>query len=437
MNNDRPPANEEYFRGVMATEAEAIPFGDDKPLPPPVSEPSESQSDAASKSPANGQVAQAAASDEESRRGLRTRGVLLERVRPVRWLWARRIPMGLPSILVGEEGVGKGTAAAWLVARATRGELGGDLHGEPVRVLILGDEDGFEPIWVPRIYAAGGDLDMLRTLDDREYLDDLHARADDLAATVKDEGIGLLLFDQLLDHIAGGSNGEAIYNPKNVRQAMLPLRRVAGELGVAALGLLHPIKGNVSSFRQLVAGSHQLNAVSRSSLLLAADPDDEDRRVLVRGKGNHTTAPRSFEFAIAGEVVELNAHAFEVPKVVDEHEGERTVRDLLNATPASPVRDELAEQLGPLLTDEPQALADLARAVDRDPKDRMVRKALAWLSDEGRAEKDERGKWHRPAEGVGVLLSSRTPDTPSDKPNGQDELERLLEEHADIAGGEL
>ena len=78
----------------------------------------------------------------------------------------------------------------------------------------------------------------------------------------------------------------------------MPLRRVAGAHGIAAVGLLHPIKGRAKSFRELMAGSHQFNAVSRSSLLLGVDPLDQDRRVLVRGKGNHSAAPRSFEFRI-------------------------------------------------------------------------------------------------------------------------------------------
>jgi hypothetical protein len=95
---------------------------------------------------------------------LRTRGVILERVRPLRWLWARRIPLGVLSLLVADEGIGKGTLASWIIARATRGELDGDLE-EPTKVLIVGDEDGFDQIWVPRLYAAGIDLNMIRTLD--------------------------------------------------------------------------------------------------------------------------------------------------------------------------------------------------------------------------------------------------------------------------------
>jgi hypothetical protein len=153
-------------------------------------------------------------------------------------------------------------------------------------------------------------------------------------------------------------------------------------------------KGAATSFRQLIAGSHQFNAVSRSSLLLSLDPVDEERRVLVRGKGNHSAAPRSFEFTIAAEDIELNEHRFEVPKVVNEGEGERTIHDLLKAGPPdAPVRDELAEQLAPLLTAEPQKQADLARAVGREPADGSVRNALRWLAENGRAENVSRGKW--------------------------------------------
>jgi AAA domain len=323
--------------------------------------------------------------------GLRTRGVLMERVRPIRWLWERRIPLGLPSLVVGEEGVGKGTTMAWLIARATRGELDGDYNGQPINVLVVGDEDGFESVWVPRIYTAGGDLQRLRTLDDGEYLDDLNARDADLAAAIERDGIGAIVLDQVLDHVHGGKDGAAVFNPKHVRQAMMPLRRVAGKYGIAAIGLLHPIKGRATSFRDLTAGSHQFNAVSRSSLLLGIDPQDRQRRILVRGKGNHSADPRSFEFRIGVRNFELNSHDFEMPLVEDATEGDRTIEDLISSDREAPVRDALAEQLAPLLTPEPQTLADLARAVDRDPKDQSVRRALKDLQDDKRAAKTDDG----------------------------------------------
>jgi hypothetical protein len=323
---------------------------------------------------------------------LALRGVIWERVRPIRWLWARRIPLGFPSLLVGEEGVGKGTLVAWVIGRATRGELDGDLYGQPTRVLLVGDEDAFEPVWVPRLHIAGADLMLLRTPDDGESLADLRASAEALRRAVERQGVGLVVFDALLDHIDGGRDGAAIYNPKHIRDALAPLRRVAREHDIAVLGLLHPIKGRVTNFRDLAAGSHQLNAVSRSSLLLGVDPADEDRRVLVRGKGNHSANPSSFEFGIHAREFALNGHGFEMPLVVAEREGDRTLRDLLGtATPTGDGRDVIAYKLEAQLTAEPTRLADLARAVGRDPKDGTVRRALEQLADDGRAVKSDAG----------------------------------------------
>jgi len=376
------PQPEDARRVTAALEAEDIDFGPEAPgvyVPPEAVAPSVGSE--------NG------ANPEDQPPPLRTRGVIWERIRPLRWLWARRIPLGLPSLLVGEEGVGKGTLAAWIIARTTCGELEGDLHGKPAVVLVIGDEDSFEPIWVPRLWAAGADLTRVRTLDDGEHLEDFASTQRRLAEAIVRDEVALVVFDQLIDHVPGGGDGQAVYNPKHVRQALMPLRRVSAECEIATVGLLHPIKGNPRSFRELIAGSHQFNAVSRSSLLLGVDPEDDKRRLLVRGKGNHSAAPRSLEFTLAAEHVELNKSTFEVPKVVEPVEGDRTIDDLLKP-PAAPVRDELTAMLEPLLTAEPQKLADLARAVGRDPKDGSVRNALEWLASRRIAERVREG-WKR------------------------------------------
>ena len=127
--------------------------------------------------------------------GLRTRGVDLARVRPTRWAWERRVPFGYLALLLGAEGIGKGTLLAWLAARLTRGELPGDLEGEPVNVLWIGDEDSFDSVVFPRLYAAGVDTPRVRTLADGEALEDLAARAGELAATIAHEEFRVVIFD--------------------------------------------------------------------------------------------------------------------------------------------------------------------------------------------------------------------------------------------------
>jgi len=332
---------------------------------------------------------------------LRTRRVDLARVRPTRWAWERRVPFGYLALLLGAEGIGKGTALAWLTARLTRGELPGDLHGTPVRVLWIGDEDSFDAVVYPRLHAAGADPDGVETLADGEALHDLAASAAALAATVKHGRFGVLIFDQLLDHLGALDDWRA----KQVRDALRPLRRVAREHDVAVLAALHPNKGQRASFRDLLSGSHQFNALSRSSLLLAAHPDDRERRVLVRGKGNLCAAPRSFEFAVHGRDVEINQHTFSVPLVSDHGEGDLSVEELLAPVRESPVLDNLVDAIDAVGTGDDQRRSDLARAVGREADDRQVGRALEELQADGRWEKTGRGKWRK----IGIGVSKATP----------------------------
>ena len=104
------------------------------------------------------------------------------------------------------------------------------------------------------------------------------------------EHVRVLFLDALLDVLGVGVDD---WRSKQVRHALQPLRALAREFDIAVVGAMHPNK-RADSFRQLVSGASAFNAVSRSSLLLAAHPDNEDRRVLVRGKGNrlHRTGRR-------------------------------------------------------------------------------------------------------------------------------------------------
>jgi len=324
---------------------------------------------------------------------LRARGVDLSRVRPVRWAWKGRLPIGYLCLLLGAEGIGKGTAVAWIVARLTRGELPGDLHGKPTRVLIVGDEDSFDSVIVPRLYAAGADLELVETLDDEdEDSIDLRKNAGQLRKLIEEREYGFVVLDALLDNLGVDVDD---WRSKAVRDSIRPMRRVARDLDIGLLGSLHPNKGARSSFRDLISGSHAFNASSRSSLLLAAHPDDEDRRVLVRGKGNLSAAPPSFEFAIEGRDLELNGHGFNVPLVADATDGELSIDALLKPERPAPVRDDLADHIDALGTGQIQTRAELAGALGRSNDDRSVGRALDALEDQGRWIKEGRGKWRK------------------------------------------
>src|SRR5207247_1889746 len=125
----------------------------------------------------------------------------LERVRPTRWAWSRRLPLGYLSLLLGAEGIGKGTVAAWIIARLTRGELPGDLAGKPASVLLVGDEDSFDSVITPRLYVAGADLERVKNLADEgpDELFNVRRDAGRLRELLVDADYRLVYIDALLD----------------------------------------------------------------------------------------------------------------------------------------------------------------------------------------------------------------------------------------------
>jgi AAA domain len=260
--------------------------------------------------------------------GLTVRPADLGRAAPPRWAWEHRIVLGYLNLLLGNEGVGKGTLIAWLIARLTHGDLPGDLRERPVGVGVLGDEDSFDDVWVPRLHAAGADLARVVQIErpDGGFVN-LREDRQKLAEVITQHGLGVLFFDQLLDNLGVGVDD---WRQKSVRNALQPLRALARELDVAALGWLHPNK-RADSFRQLIAGAPAFNSVSRSSLLLAQHPEDESLRALVRGKGNLSQPPAAIEFQIAGHRFTANGHQFNVPLAQGFHVGDLTVDDLIGS----------------------------------------------------------------------------------------------------------
>jgi len=253
----------------------------------------------------------------------------LSKSRPPRWAWRRRFVLGSLNLLLGNEGIGKGTLVAWTIARWTRGELPGSLYERPASVGILGDEDSFDDVWTPRLYAVGADLARVHLIERRDggYVD---MKRDSRAVTreVKKHRIRVLFLDQLLDNLDTGVNAD---RQKPVRDALLPLRALARKLDIAIIGSLHPNK-HADTFRRLVAGTAAFNAVSRSSMYLAEHPEDASRRVFVRGKGNLSALPTPVAFSIKPYKFFANGKSFSVPRACDFERSDLTVQDLVAAT---------------------------------------------------------------------------------------------------------
>ncbi|HEY4896452.1 MAG TPA: AAA family ATPase [Solirubrobacteraceae bacterium] len=320
--------------------------------------------------------------------GLRVQSADLTLARPPRWAWQDRLPIGYLSLILGVEGIGKSSLAAWIIARLTHGDLPGDLRHKAINVALVGDEDSFAHVWTPRLHAAGADLNRVKALDRPEggYIE-LNADKDRLATAIDLEQIEFVFFDSLIDNLGASVND---WHAKDVREALQPPRWIARELDITATGSLHPNKRG-STFRELVAGSSAFNAVSRSSLLLAQHPEDEHRRCLVRGKGNLSAAPPTVEFSIEGYRFDANGHQFNVPRAAGFEVGEITVDELVDTSGAKSTEHskvaEAAEIIEALLPKDGawHPAADIYQACEtEDIEKRTVQRAMKRLALEHR-----------------------------------------------------
>jgi hypothetical protein len=237
--------------------------------------------------------------------GLAVRRPDAARVQPIEWLWQRRLVIGALNLLVGEEGIGKSTLAAWIMAQVTRGKLKGSLYGQPANVAIVGDEDDFDRVWVPRLKVVGADLRRVQMVEGKANGPvDLRQDSGRLRDFLSQEAVRLLFFDQLLDNLGPTDS----WKDKAVRDALAPIRAVIKQTDSVALTTLHPNKRQ-GSFRDRVSGTPAFNALARSSLLVGPHPIEQGRLALVRGKGNYSEEPQSFEFEIEAASFALGSGA--------------------------------------------------------------------------------------------------------------------------------
>ncbi|TKC91229.1 AAA family ATPase [Trinickia terrae] len=222
---------------------------------------------------------------------------------PISWLWRGYMARGKLTILAGEPGTGKTTAAGSLAATTTCGGTWPDgTVAEPGNVVIWSGEDDPKDTLTPRLMSAGADMNRvffvagMRVKGKEQGFDPARDMPALQAACEEIGDVRLIVVDPIVSAVAGDSHKNA-----ETRRALQPLVDLAANVGAALLGITHFNKGKQGKNpAQWVNGSVAFTAIARVVIIAAkvASDDGDEHRIFARAKSNIGPDDGGFEYQI-------------------------------------------------------------------------------------------------------------------------------------------
>ncbi len=234
-------------------------------------------------------------------------------------MWYPYIPYGKITIVQGDPGEGKSTFVLNLAAMLTTGTPlpYSDAEYEPMNVIYQNTEDDAEDMVVPRFINAGGNLNRIFFIDERNQA--LNFSDDRIGETIRRTGAKLIIFDPLASYIGA----EISLNQANeVRAQMNYLIDIAKATGCAVIVVAHMNKMSGAKAMYRTSGSIDIVASARSCLLVGTSPDDPAKRIMAVQKSNLVEKGKAIEFC------------FEESKVTFLRQLDMTADELVNSFPS-------------------------------------------------------------------------------------------------------
>ena len=205
----------------------------------------------------------------------------------IQWLvgWEGFFPIGGIAHLAGMPGVNKSTLTSRVAAEVSKRR----------GVMMITSEDSKESVIVPRLVAAGANLDRVHF--PMKHLTLPHDQ-EAIEHFVQDLEIGLVVIDPVEAHLDGSVDS---YKNQSIRSALAPLAFMADVMHVAVILVGHPTKGKERDPMLRVGGSIGIPGLARSAMIMGNHPDhpmEVGMRVLASYKGNWAQRPKSRAFTI-------------------------------------------------------------------------------------------------------------------------------------------
>jgi len=211
-------------------------------------------------------------------------GTLASQVKPekIDWLWNNMLPRGQAVILQGIGGIGKGLLTMDWASRVTTGAAfpGGEPR-PPRNVLVFSDEDDPKKVLVPRLIAAGANMDRV-ILGDLGKALSLPRDAETLGEFCLKRDVALVIIDPVNNYMRGiDFNSEA-----DVRPALMELTRAMRQADACAVIVRHFNKGSGLA-HQRGGGSVAYRSTVRGELNVTVDQKVPGRLAITSSKNNY------------------------------------------------------------------------------------------------------------------------------------------------------
>ena len=220
----------------------------------------------------------------------------------VEWIWRDRFPRGKVSTLAGDGGLGKSTVLITMMAAVSRGRKWPNGEGQaPLGSCIyLSAEDGVADTIVPRLMAAGADLEKIHIVTavkdgGKHSWFNLETDIELLEALAREIGDVVLI---VIDPISSYLDKANSYINAEVRGLLEPLGAMAERLGAAVICNNHHSKGGSGSATSRVIGSIAFTAHSRAVTQIFEHPDEDGSFVFLPSKSNLGPKPEGLTYSL-------------------------------------------------------------------------------------------------------------------------------------------
>jgi|SRR5579872_103104 len=234
------------------------------------------------------------------------------------WWWADRIPKGKISLFAGKPGFGKSFAVIDLISRLTTGRdfpNGSKNPWGPRECLLAASEDDPSDTLVPRLIAAGADLDKVQIIlwstgkkidgnqpKKRQRMLQLNKDTKLLKKALQENpNIALVAIDPMTSYFGADCNKDS-----EIRPIMDALSEACRASKAAFIGIMHYNKKSDVAALEKILGASSIVGSARTVWAFSRDPDDKTERHMSCAKNNLSKNHRGMKYRIGERLVKFS-----------------------------------------------------------------------------------------------------------------------------------